>query len=184
MKRTIVYWGATGSGGDRGAAWRVQLCDQLTRGDRELPARGVSAAATCLARHREAGGRHRAAAATAADVEGMGLRRLYLHVDRGNRRALSGGRREIVVAGRVARAAGGFVRDAPGESPRFREVDAGAGRRLDPASGVRAIRRLRQWRRRSSCPMGSRERRVVRNARSPRETPERVGFERVAGSTL
>ena len=32
----------------------------------------------------------------------------------------------VVVAGRVARVAGGFVRDAPGESPRFREVDAGA----------------------------------------------------------
>ena len=97
----------------------------------------------------------------------------HLHVDRGNRRALSGGRREIVVAGRVARAAGGFVRDAPGESPRFREVDAGAGRRLDPASGVRAVRRLRPWRRRSSCPMSSRERRVVGNGRGPRERPER-----------
>ena len=38
----------------------------------------------------------------------------------------------VLAAGRVARVAGGFVRHAPGESPRFREGDAGVGRRLDP----------------------------------------------------
>ena len=42
----------------------------------------------------------------------------------------------VLVAGRVARAAGGFVRDAPGESPRFREVDAGVASR----AGVRSLR--------------------------------------------
>ena len=62
------------------------------------------------------------APATAADVEGMGLRRLYLHVDRGSRGALSGRRRRLVLAARRAdRVAGGVVRHAPGESPRFRE---------------------------------------------------------------
>ena len=81
----------------------------------------------------------------------------------------------VVVAGRVARVAGGFVRDAPGESPRFREVDAGAGRRLDRASGVRAVRRVRPSRRGSSCPMSSRERKVVANARGPCQKPERFG---------
>ena len=48
--------------------------------------------------------------APAADVEGMGLRRLHLHVDRGSRGALSGGRRGAVLAARrVARVADGFV---------------------------------------------------------------------------
>ena len=65
-------------------------------------------------------------AATATDFEGMGLRRLYLHVDRGSRGALSGGRRGLVLAARrIARVAGGFVRHASGESRRFREGDAG-----------------------------------------------------------
>jgi hypothetical protein len=107
---------------------RHQLSGHHPRGGREFPAPGVPAAATCLARHREAGRRHRAASAMAADLEGMGLRRVYLHVDRGNCRALSGARRRVVVAGRVALVAGGFVPDAPGGSPRFREVDAAAGR--------------------------------------------------------
>ena len=64
-----------------------------------------------------------------------------------------------------------FVRDAPGESPRFREVDAGAGRRLVPASCVRAVRRHRSWRRGSSCPMTCRtesRRQCMRSSRDAR----------------
>jgi hypothetical protein len=66
------------------------------------------------------------------------LRRAYLHVDCGNRRALSGGRRGlVVVAGRVARVAGCVVRDARGESPRFAKsmLAQGDGSTPLPASG-------------------------------------------------
>src|SRR4030095_3258995 len=81
-------------------------------GDRELPARPISAATPCPARHREAGRSHRAASATATDLGGVGLRGLYLHVDRGNRGTPSGRRREVLAPRRVARRAGGFVPDA------------------------------------------------------------------------
>ena len=123
--RKILYWGATGLVATDAAAGRVLLSDHRPPGGRELPARGISPAVACPARHREAVRSHRAAPATAADVEGMGLRRLYLHVDRGNRGALSGRRRALVLAARrVDRVAGGFVRHASGESPRFRGGDA------------------------------------------------------------
>ena len=49
--------------------------------------------------------------------------------------ALSGGRRQDLAAGRVDRVAGGFVRHAPGESPRFREGAAGVAT-LDPGPQV------------------------------------------------
>ena len=42
----------------------------------------------------------------------------------------------VLVAGRVARDTGGFVRHALGESRRFREGDAGVARRLNPGYGV------------------------------------------------
>jgi hypothetical protein len=144
---------------------------------------GSNAEAPCLARHREAGRRRCAAFAMTADVEGRGLRRLYVDVDRGNLRALSGGRRVVLLpVALLGLLAVSYV--TRGESPRSREVDAGAGRRLDPTSSVRAVRRHRPWRRRSSCPMSGRERRIVGNARGARERPERVGFERVAGSVI
>src|SRR4029434_9389107 len=73
--------GSDGSCGDRGAARGLRLPDHGPTGGRELPPRGISPAVACPPRHREAGRSHRAAPATAADVEGMGLRRLYLTVD-------------------------------------------------------------------------------------------------------
>src|SRR4029450_1063691 len=82
--------GSDGPRGDRAAARRLCLPDRGPTGGRELPPRGLSTAVACPSRHREAGRSHRAAAATAADVEGMGLRRLYLHVDRGRGGACSG----------------------------------------------------------------------------------------------
>ena len=64
-------------------------------------------------------------------LEGMGLRRLHLHVDRGSRGALSGGRRGLVLAARgVARVPRGVVRHALGGSRRVREGDAGVAWRL------------------------------------------------------
>src|SRR4029450_3588978 len=117
--------GSHRSRGERDAARRLQLSDRGPRGGRELSARGISPAVACPARYREGSRSHRAALATAADVEGMGLRRLYLHVDRGSRGALSGWRRSlVVVAGRVARVAGGFLRDAwgPHRPPRIRFI--------------------------------------------------------------
>src|SRR4029453_9646670 len=117
--------GSNGSRGDRGAARRLCLPDHGPTGGRELPPREISTAVACPPRHREAGRSHRAAPATAADVEGMGLRRLYLHVDRSIRGALPRGRRRLVFSAyRVDRVAGSFVRHAPGESPRFGEGDA------------------------------------------------------------
>ena len=68
----------------------------------------------------------------------------------------------FLMPGRVARGAGGVVRDAPGESPRFRDVDAATGRPLDHASGVRAATAASAVIRRSSCPTGSRERRSTK----------------------
>ena len=78
MSTKTVYWGATGLVAIEAAVRRVELPDRRSAGGGELPARGISPAVACLARHREAGRSHRVAAATAADVEGMGLRRLYL----------------------------------------------------------------------------------------------------------
>src|SRR4026209_1004422 len=66
----------------------------------ELPACGISPAVACPARRREAGRRHRAAPAAVADVEGMGLCRLYVHVDRGISGALSRRRQTLVSAAR------------------------------------------------------------------------------------
>ena len=65
-------------------------------------------------------------------VEGVGLCRLYLHVDRGNRGALSGGRRGLDVgARRLDRIPGGVVRDAIGESPRSRTTGRGVASRKE-----------------------------------------------------
>src|SRR4030095_11520744 len=89
--------GSHGSRGDRGAVRRLHLSDDRPRGGREIRARGISTAVACPARYREAGRSHRAGPATATDVEGMGVRRLYLHVDRGNRSPLSGGGRGPVL---------------------------------------------------------------------------------------
>ena len=57
---------------------------------------------------------------------------------------------------RVLRAAGGFVRDAAGESPRSREVDAGVARQPTTRSGVPGRTAASALCRRSSCPMSSR----------------------------
>jgi hypothetical protein len=128
MRRKITYWGATGLVAIvalLAAFAYLTTAPQAVENFRHV---GYPPAVACPPRHREAGRSHRAAPATAADVEGMGLCRVYLHVDRGIRVALSGGRRGLVpAAARVDRVAGGFVRHAPGESPRFGEGDA-AGR--------------------------------------------------------
>src|SRR4029453_17137461 len=120
--------GSDGSRGDRGAARRLCLPDHGPTGGRELPPREISTAVACPPRHREAGRSHRAAPASAADVEGVGLRRVYLHVDRGNRGALSGRRQALVLAAcRVDWIAGSFVCHSPGDSARFGAAnDAGA----------------------------------------------------------
>jgi hypothetical protein len=151
MKRNIVYWGATGLVAIVALGRRQQLSGRRPPGGREFPARGIPAAIACLARPREAGRRDRAAPASAASIEGMGVRRVYLHVDRGNRGALSGGRREVVVAGGFARAAGGFVHHTLGGSPVREGRPGGDGSTLDscltPGRGS-AARQLGQVRRR------------------------------------
>ena len=95
MPRRITYWGATGLVGIVTLLAGFSYLTSRPRGGREFPAHGISPAVAYPARHREAGRSHRAAPATAADIEGMGLRRLYLHVDRGDRGALSGSRRHL-----------------------------------------------------------------------------------------
>ena len=84
---------------------------------------GISPTVACPARHREAGRRHRPAPATAADFEGMGLRRIYHHVDCGDRGALSGSRRPFLGARRVAREPGGLYVTRPVDRRGFRESD-------------------------------------------------------------
>jgi hypothetical protein len=76
MKRSIAYWATTALVGAATFVRRLQLFDGRSRGARELPARGISPAAACLARHWEAGGSLSAAPAAAAGLEG-GLRRLH-----------------------------------------------------------------------------------------------------------
>ena len=125
MLRKIAYWGATGLVGIvtlfAGFSY-LTAAPEAVENFRHVG----SPAVACPAGHREAGRSHRAVPATVAGLEGMGLRRLYLHVDRGSRGALSGWRRGLVLAARrVARVAGGFVRHALGESRRFCEGDAG-----------------------------------------------------------
>lgn len=124
MLRRIAYWGATALVGivTLLAAFNYLIAaPEAVENFRHV----ISPAVAGFARHRQAGRSHRAASATAADPEGMSLRRLYLHVDRGSRGALSSGRRKVVVANRVARIAGDFVRHALGGSPRFRQDGAG-----------------------------------------------------------
>ena len=68
----------------------------------------------------------------AASLEGMGLRRLHLHVDRGSRGALSGGRRGLVLAARcVARVRWRF------RTSRARRIAAGPPRRCWRSAAAR-----------------------------------------------
>ena len=104
MKRKILYWGATGLVATVAVLGGFSYVTNAPEAIENFRHVGYPAAVACPARHREARWRHRPAPATAADLEGMGLRRIHHHLDRGNRRALSGGRRVVVVARRVARA--------------------------------------------------------------------------------
>src|SRR6185436_14612904 len=132
---------------DFAAARRLCLPDRSATGDRELPPRGISPAVACPARHREAGRSDRAAPATAADVEGMGLRRLYLHVDRRIRGALPRERRRLVLAAyRLDRVAGGFVRHASGGSSRYGAGDAAGQGRATPTARFRNTLSIRERR--------------------------------------
>jgi hypothetical protein len=130
MSRTIVYWGATGLVAIVALLAAFNYLTTTPTAVENFRHVGYPQQLRVLLGIGKLAGAVGAAPATAADVEGMGLRRLYLHVDRGNRGALSGGRWGLFLgARRVDRVAGGFVRLTLGESPRFREGDAGVARR-------------------------------------------------------
>ena len=157
MLRKIAYWGATA------LVAIVTLFagfSYLTTAPRRSRNSGTSdIPSSCVSsRHREAGRSHRAASATAAELEGMGVRRLYFYVDRGSRGALSGGGREVLAACRVLGSlAVSYV---------TRSADRGGStkaiwRSARPARPLPSVRRLRAWRRRSSARRASRRGRTA-----------------------
>src|SRR4029079_5730580 len=111
--------GGDGAGCSGGAVSRNRLSDGRAMGRRQLPPRGLPPAAPCSARDGETVRSLRVPPATVVVVEGMGLRRLYLHVDCGVCGALSGGRPSLVpVTTHADRAARDFLRHTLGESSR------------------------------------------------------------------
>ena len=128
MGRKIAYWGATGLVGLAtlsaaffyltGAPEAVENFRNVGYPQQLRVLLGIAKLAAAIV----------LLAATAADLEGMGLRGLYLHVDRGNRGASPGRRREVLAASSVARGAGGFVLHAFREPRRFRHGDPGVAR--------------------------------------------------------
>ena len=178
MSRKIAYWGATGLVGI------VTLCAAFSY---------LTAAPEAVENFRHVGypqqlrvllGIGKLAGAIVLllprlpTLEGMGLRRLYLHVDRGSRGALSGGRRKVLVAGRVARVAGGFVRHAPGESPRL-PASRGGRHRAGLRDGGTAASTSRILRTRATNEEGHRRReRDVETAISRPAGQGRRGHER------
>ena len=91
MLRKIAYWGTTGLVGIVTLVAGFSYLTAAPEAIENFRHVGYPQQLRVLLGIGKLGRSHRAAPATAADLEGMGLRRLYLHVDRGNRRALSGG---------------------------------------------------------------------------------------------